>query len=118
MRAIAHCALIILLIASFGLSIADAGDLVPCVDDNQPAAMTVTVPDAAAATFHSTGRQTPVSPLHCRIVSPLANAILVSGPILTHRLLAANRVVPLLADKRTGMTMPPLLGPPRFFSQT
>ena len=117
MRLATHIAVIFLLLASFGLSAADDADLIRCADADSGPAIELAIPPPAAsaisAIFAPAATHRPGAPLHCRTVSPLANAIPAKSPDLGLRVEVASRLALPRSETRTGMTQPPLLGPPR-----
>lgn len=117
MRLAIHVTVLWLVMLSIGTSLADMSGLISCVDDDNPAAIaTVDASRAASSTngpASSLRRHVRSSPLHCGKVSPFANAIPGKGPVLQFSIVIAGRFAVPDGEKRTGIAMPPLIGPPR-----
>jgi hypothetical protein len=120
MRFATNIAVIMLVVASFGLNFADEADLLPCADGDGFAVAAQTVVPLVKATAATAPRShrphAPSTPRHCGAASPLANAIPGVSPVLVHRLELASRIAPPRGERVSGVTTLPLVKPPKIQS--
>lgn len=116
MRRLVSLAIAILLVVSVGVNVAQAADILPCVDNQ--ASITSPAIGASASLLspvpaQTSGRRAPGAPQHCAVASPFAAAILAQRPTAPCCPPVPDTFTLPVDNGATGLSPTPPHGPPR-----